>query len=615
MRAGLLLTLAVLGSLQAQAPQTARDGSRPPQIVGTSSISGVVTAAPGTQPVRRAVVAVNGSDITTGMRASRVAVTDDRGRFTVPDLPAGRYTVTVTKGGWLTEYHGSKRPGRGPGSPVALADGEHAKADMKLVRGAVITGRIVDEYGHPQIGVRPQLMEYRTISGQRRLVSAPYSFAAFLSQTNDLGEYRLYGIAPGSYVLSAQPAFQMTQAGGARMTLPEEVRWALQQGGTSSPASPPPQGPAVTFAPVFYPNVTDAAAATMVTVAAGEERSGIDIVMGLVATARIQGTLTRADGQPARGAQVNIMPQENNDVFFDSGMGMRPTVDPQGRFTFPAVRPGRYIVVARAPSQPPPAPGPPAPGTPMARPTLDLWGVTEVTVEGRDIEGLSVSLQPGLNVSGRIAYEASTLTPPASLAGTRIMMASASMLLGVGTTGTASAAQTSSMFQGPTAADGTFTFAGVMPGTYMIMAPPVGTGWMVKSMSAAGREVPGGFEVKAGEDLTDIVVTFTDKTSEISGTLLDAAGRPAPEYFVFVFPAEKGAWTPYSQRLRSPMRPASDGKFRISPLPAGEYYMAALTEFESENLYDASFLEQVAAASFKITLAEGEKKIQDIRIK
>jgi len=144
---------------------------------------------------------------------------------------------------------------------------------------------------------------------------------------------------------------------------------------------------------------------------------------------------------------------------------------------------------------------------------------------------------------------------------------------------------------------------------------PTGTGWMVKSMTAAGREVLGALEIKAGEDLTDIVITFTDKAGEISGTLLDAAGRPAPEYFVFVFPVDKSAWNPYSQRLRPPMRPASDGKFRISPLPAGEYYMAALTDFEQENLYDAAFLEQVAAAAFKITLAEGEKKVQDLKIK
>jgi hypothetical protein len=67
--------------------------------------------------------------------------------------------------------------------------------------------------------------------------------------------------------------------------------------------------------------------------------------------------------------------------------------------------------------------------------------------------------------------------------------------------------------------------------------------------------------------------------------------------------------------MRPPVRPASDGKFRVGQLLAGEYHMAALSRFDPANLYDAAFLEQVAAASFTITLAAGEKKVQDIKIK
>ncbi len=626
MRAIPLLALLAVVSLEAQTPQGARDASRPP-AVGTASISGVVTAdEPGGRPVRRVVIAVNGSDATTGMRASLAAVTDDRGRFVLASLPAGRYTLTVTKGGWITEYYGSKRPGRGPGLPIALADAEQARADVKLTRGAVITGRIVDESGNPQAGVRPQLMEYRTISGQRRLMQANLglNIGLIFSQTNDLGEYRLFGVPPGSYVVAASPGFQAASGSGARMTTPEEVRWALQQSGPApavgTQAAPPPQGPPVTYASVFYPGVSDPAAATMITVAAGEERSGVDLVMNLVATARIQGTVTRPDGQPARGAQLSLTPARM-DFNAQMDAGMRPVVDAQGRFTFPSVRPGQYVVVARASSQPPPPPGPPSPGAAPARPVLDLWGLADVTVEGRDISGLSLALQPGLTVSGRVVFEATTLAQPANLVGTRIMFGSASML-DVAMTGNVSAAQMNSMFMGPIAADGTFTFAGVMPGQYILSAnapvppgSPPGSSWMTKSVVTRGRDaLQSGFEVKAGEDVTDIVITFTDRTSQISGTLVDAAGRPAPEYFVFVFPADKSAWTPLSQRLRPPMRPASDGKFRISPLPQGEYYMAALTDFEPENLYDAAFLEQVAAAAFKITLGEGEKKIQDLKI-
>jgi hypothetical protein len=79
-----------------------------------------------------------------------------------------------------------------------------------------------------------------------------------------------------------------------------------------------------------------------------------------------------------------------------------------------------------------------------------------------------------------------------------------------------------------------------------------------------------------------------------------------------MFPSHRELWTQGSRHIR-PAVPASDGKFKLVGLPPGEYYMAAVTEFEYTDLSDASFLEQLTTGAFKITLAEGEKKVQDIR--
>ena len=114
--------------------------------------------------------------------------------------------------------------------------------------------------------------------------------------------------------------------------------------------------------------------------------------------------------------------------------------------------------------------------------------------------------------------------------------------------------------------------------------------------------------------MSDVLLTFTDQTTEIGGRLVDGANRPAPEYFVFVFPTNRSFWFQGSRRMRPPTRPANDGGFRVLGLPPGEYYVAALTEFDQNDLYDASFLEQLIPAAFKITLAEGEKRTQDLRI-
>jgi hypothetical protein len=145
-------------------------------------------------------------------------------------------------------------------------------------------------------------------------------------------------------------------------------------------------------------------------------------------------------------------------------------------------------------------------------------------------------------------------------------------------------------------------------------APPPGS-WVVKSIAVKGQdalEVP--FEVGPNEHVTDIVVTYTNQVTDLSGQLVDGAGKPVAGYFVLVFPTTRSSWMPGSRRMRSPVRTSPDGRYRLANLPPGEYFIAALTEFDSLDLYDQKFLEEVAASSFKITLAEGEKRAMDLKI-
>lgn len=613
----LLLAIAlVIAVIAPQAPsQISRDGTRPP-MTGTASITGTVTAADGSGlPVRRAVVTVAGSGASS---PGRLAFTDDRGRFAATNLPEGRYYLTVNKSGWTPFAYGEAGPNEG-GMPIVLAEGAHVTLDIMLTRGAVIAGRVLNEHGVPQAFAHPILLEYRTIGGQRRLQTAPVLSAQF-AQTNDLGEYRMHSLPAGSYVVALRPSILVN---ATRVTSDEEVRWALRPGALPTPASnvsnAPPPGPSVTYAPVYYPGVTDAFAAATVTVAAGEERLGIDLVVALVPAAQLRGVVMRPDGQPASGATLLIGRSQGSTSAIDTSTNFSTTADASGAFAFTSVAPGNYLISARASSQPPGAASP-APVSaamlppPAARPAppLDLWAVTDVTVNGRDIGGLSLVLQPGLTVSGRIAFEIAPSTPAPNATGVRVIMASPSLAAG-GSPGLGSMVST---FLGAANADGTFSFPGVAPGRYVLSAAGGGpiAALMLKSVMVGGRNViDGGFDVRAGDDLTDVVLTLTDQNGQISGTLLDSAGKPAPEFYVFVFPTDKKQWMPGSPRMRAPVRPGSDGKFQITKLLSGEYYVAALSRFDQSNLYDTEFLEQVASAAFKLTLADGEKKIQDLR--
>jgi hypothetical protein len=612
-----VVMLAGLMNHAPQAPQQTRDVNKGP-VVGSAMIIGTVTAdEPGGAPVRQAIIRLSGSSVEDGSAAAinRAVVTDDQGRFAIASLPSGRFYLAVDKAGWVTLRYGAQTI-YDAGTPIAVAEGQPTTINMKLTRGAVIAGRVIDEQGVPQPGVRPVLLQNRTVSGQQRLMQYFLSGVA-LSTTNDLGEYRLYGIPAGSYVLAIRSGFAMAPGTALRATTDEEVAWARQPATSSASASAsggsaPPPGQTVMFAPVYYPGVTDASAAVMISLTAGEQRLGMDLVTTFVPTAQVRGVVLRPDGQPAAGARLTIGRARAAISSLDS-QSASATTAANGTFSFGSVATGDFVINARGASQAASAAQPGA-----ARPTaqvLDLWGTTPLTVSGRDMTGVVVMLQQGMTVSGRLSFEAANNTTPPVAATMRMMLSSVA-----GGEGQVSGNPGANMSMNTANADGTFLFPGIAPGRYVLTAsgPGMMTSWMMKAVMVGGRNVwgsAGGIEIRPGEDLSDITVVLTDQVGEVTGTLLDTSGRPAPEYHVMIFPTDRSAWTQASQRMRPPVRPASDGKFRVGQLLAGEYHMAALSRFDPANLYDAAFLEQVAAASFTITLAAGEKKVQDIKIK
>jgi len=570
----------------------------------------ILTDEQAPRPVSRVLVSLFNGE----RRGQYYAISDPQGRFQVPALPAGRYTLYANRPGYLPSYYGATKPWRGPSVPISLADGQQVTdLTLKMNWGAAITGTIRDASGQPMSGIRVQIMEPRTINGER--VLSPVSSSS--SATDDRGVYRVYAVPPGTYVVGASA----TMTAGARLTGAGEVEWAQRQItgtnaagpiGVGASAAAPELGQTVGYGPVFYPGTPDTASAVSVTVRAGEERTGIDFAVQFVPTARIEGVVTRGDGQPVTNPQIFLLSNSSSmgfsPFFFESPLGMRPQIQPNGRFAFPGVRPGDYSVLVRASSRAP-APGArPAPG-PLV---MDLWASASVRVDGRDISGLPLTLEPGMNLTGRIAFEAKTLEPPTDLSrvsvNLRVPPTPGAVSLGV------PSAQV--------AADGTFRMEGSAPGKYLMSAgvpnppgtPPYG-GWMLKSATVAGQDVSDTLlEIRPNQNVSDVVLTFTDQITEIGGRLVDGANRPAPEYFVFVFPTNRSFWFQGSRRMRPPTRPANDGGFRVLGLPPGEYYVAALTEFDQNDLYDASFLEQLIPAAFKITLAEGEKRTQDLRI-
>jgi len=117
-----------------------------------------------------------------------------------------------------------------------------------------------------------------------------------------------------------------------------------------------------------------------------------------------------------------------------------------------------------------------------------------------------------------------------------------------------------------------------------------------------------------GEEIRTAVVTLSDRVTEIAGRLLDADNRPVTQYWIAVFTTDKSLWLPNARRIQS-VQPATDGSFSVKGLPAGEYAMVAVGDAAPGDLSDPAVLEQLLASAFKLTLAEGEKKRQDLRVR
>jgi hypothetical protein len=167
---------------------------------------------------------------------------------------------------------------------------------------------------------------------------------------------------------------------------------------------------------------------------------------------------------------------------------------------------------------------------------------------------------------------------------------------------------------GNTDADGRFTISGILPGTYVMAPLSPDPRWRLRSVVADGRDLldfP--LEIGSSGDVTGVVATFTDRHTELSGTLQTADQLPAADYFVVVFSPDRSHWRPGSRRVQS-TRPSTDGRFLFQDLPAGAYLIAALTDLEPADLFDHTFMERLTSAAIGVPLAEGERRSQDLRL-
>jgi hypothetical protein len=500
------------------------------------SISGLVVRLGGGEPLNKArVMLVPTEDQIRALKhkESRVVFTEASGKFSIAGIEPGRYRLIVLRSGYVTQEYGQKTPNR-PGAILALDSGK--KLDdilFRMVSAGVITGRVLDESGEGVPWVVIQALRPIYIQGKKQLV------AESDVTTNDLGEYRLFGLTPGRYYVSA--------TNGGRLA-------AMGRGSIVSNVNDTPG-----YAPTYFPGTTDSARAASVDVRGGEEVPRVDFSLFPTRTYTVRGRVSNSvTGKPGQGATVFLSRQEDGAASFSFSRDSSTRVeDPQGNFELKNVTPGTYLLTALSIDE-------------GDRQTASQT----VTVAGGDVEGLNLIIAPGVDLPGRVVVVQGQVNVPLSQLRV-VLQPKVPELFGV--------------HAAAVKPDGTFVLPGVGEGSYQVAVVGGSPDTFVKSASFSGDDVlEKGLDVsRSAPSSLEIVVNFAG--ARIDGLVLNKDSLPVAAVRVVLVPdsAHRG-----QRRLFKSATTDEFGRYALRGIAPGNYELFAWEEIDENAWEDPDFLGQ-----------------------
>jgi hypothetical protein len=545
------------------------------QRTGTGRIRGRVLSSDSGAPVRRAQVRISGDG------ANRMTTTDGTGRYEFTELPDGRFTVMAFKAGYVTVQYGQTRPFEA-GKPIELAEAQALdKVDIVMPRGSAIAGRIVDEFGEPVADATVTVLRQQWAGGRRRMVNAGRP-----AQTDDLGQYRIYGLPPGDYFVSAT------------YRSPEALSMDMMMPGAAQPAA---ARPVAGYAPTYYPGTGSTAEAQKVTIAVGQESQGTDFALIPTRLSRITGVVLSSEGRPLEGAMISAVPSRGGDFVPLSSAGRTSR---EGAFTLSNIPPGDYVLQVRSMTTSTTSGG----GdrvvfmTRIGGPDGESeFGMLPVSVSGEEVLNVVITTTKGGTASGHVAYEGGVQAPAANIRMTAIG-------------GDVDSPMLSGSMGASVNADGTFEIKG-LAGMRVLRASGLPSGWTLKTVELNGADVTdSGIDFKGGESVSGITVVLSPAATEIAGTVTTGNGSPARDYTVVVFADDPDKWKVPATRWISATRPDQDGRYRVRNMPAGSYYAIAVEYIPQGEWNDPDVLERLKLRAVRFTLGDGERRSQDLRV-
>ncbi|HEX6463722.1 MAG TPA: carboxypeptidase-like regulatory domain-containing protein, partial [Vicinamibacterales bacterium] len=486
----------------------------------------VVRAGSGT-PVAHARVVV--AKVGGALADYHTISTGADGRFTFANVSPGTYRVYATHDGYLQAELG-RRGLAASGVPIILAEGQMSPdLEIAMTQTGVITGHVMLR-GQPAANVWVRALKASYSDGERTLGTVDWA------QTDDRGEYRLFGLTPGAYFVSAT-ARARPWIEGDSIVVPTVATNANGNSHTKRSLLTLENVETAIFDPnmypaVYHPGTLDPAAAQPIDVAPGATDTGIDFALTPSETFRVRGRVTIVDESGAsRAINVDLQSAESSGALPHETA--RP--DAAGSFEFSRVTPGRYLVRAQTADS----------GTPP------LYDIARVDVVNQDPPGVTIALRRGVTVNGHVTVDGSA---PASggqpifvqLQGARARGGSCCGIVRV-------------------QPDGSFAVDNVPARDYRLRVIQTGRSPWIKSARFGGTDVTRG-PVQIGTDVKgrELEIDLGTRTGSIDALVVDSDQHPLSGVLVVALLAGD----PSALRQGTT---GSDGHARIAGVAPGDY--------------------------------------------
>jgi hypothetical protein len=550
-----LLCLSIVVFLASIAP--AQGGSqdsanKPKQELCT--VSGMVARLAGSAPLKSAKVELRNVEDRTHAYA---ATTDAGGRFTLKDVERGRYRLTVSRNGFVDQEYGQKTP-NDPGSILTLAPGQEVKDLLfRLIPWAVIAGRIRNEDGEPLPWVQVTALREVYTEGKRKLSPDGQE------TTNDLGEYRLFGLRPGRYFVSATHSTKnqgLEQSGDA-----EDDGMAAAE-----------ESSAQQYMPTYYPGTPDPAKAATISVKPGDEIPSVDILLQRVAAYKIHGRIYNMITHRT-GKDVSIMMLPRNNQVAGSVFNFEAAVlDKDGSFVLKDVLPGSYTLSAFWFDE----------GKPyVAKQNIDVGNA--------DVEGVTLTIAPGMTINGRVIWDGKP-----SLESDELSISPSSTEQGI-------------EFDSPAkvSPNGAFTLKDISEDTYHLSFNGMSKDCYVKAIRYGMVDaLYDGFAAQRGTDAS-LEVTLSSRGARIQGTVADADGLPLAGVWVVLVPEEAHRGQTQMYKV---VTTDQYGHFELRGIPPGDYKLFSWEEVENGAWQDPEFLKPFEEKGEEVKLQEDDHKTMNL---